>query len=95
MQIALVLSFLLCLFNGLIFAQVGSVEGFISDNDKHQSLSGANIQINSLSLGAYLTQTVVFSSRKFLKESIGSKFPASDTKPRNSKFIKRLKNYFQ
>ena len=51
MRIALVLSFLLCLFNGLIFAQVGSVEGFISDNDNHQSLSGANIQIDSLSQG--------------------------------------------
>ncbi len=95
MRIALVLSFLLFLFNGLVFAQVGSVEGFISDNDNHQSLSGANIQIDSLSQGGISDTNGCFLSRKFQEESIGPKFPASDTKLRNSKLIKCYKNYFQ
>ncbi len=83
MRIALVLSFLLFLFNGLVFAQVGSVEGFISDNDNHQSLSGANIQIDSLSQGAYLTQTCVFypesSRRNLLAQSFLHRIQNSET----------------
>ncbi|NJO88457.1 MAG: TonB-dependent receptor plug domain-containing protein, partial [Chloroflexia bacterium] len=46
------------------FAQVGTVSGFITDNDSRQPVSGANIQIDSLSLGGISDTNGHFSIQK-------------------------------
>lgn len=65
MRLILAYTFLLFFLTNIsVIAQVSSISGFITDNDTHQPIAGANIQIDSLSLGGISDPNGHFSIRK-------------------------------